>query len=319
MPFPKALPLTGYGLLGLTWRPDKLPDERCFGAMKAAIENGATVWSSSSIYGMPPEPPTAGLHLLRRFFEKYPEYADQVTLFIRACCDATTLAATNTREGVVASFAECNEILAPFKKIDVFGPARIDPNVPLEETIGTLKELMDRGDIGAVGLSEVRAETIRKASNICRISVVEVEFSLWSTEVLTNAVAAICKELEIPILTYSPLGYGFLTGKVRKLEDIPKGDIRLMFGRFQPEVKQMPFLDVHTWCHSGRRYKTDKNESLAAFLQEHRARGSGGRDSQGERGQPSSTRATVDPGSFESRSLRDHYSDPRCYSRRPCS
>lgn len=204
--------------------------------MKAAIENGATVWSSSSIYGMPPELPTAGLHLLHRFFEKYPEYADKVTLFIRACCDATTLTATNTREGVLASFAECNEILAPFKKIDVFGPARIDSNVPLEETIGTLKELMERGDIAAVGLSEVRAETIRNARRICPISVVEAEFSLWSTEILTNGVAATCKDFDIPILTYSPLGYGFLTGRVRKLEDIPKGDIRLMLGRFQPEV-----------------------------------------------------------------------------------
>ena len=99
MPLP--LPPVGYGLLGLTWRPQVTPDEQAFAAMKAAIAHGATVWSSSSIYGMPPEPPTAGLYLLRRYFTRYPEDAENVTLFIRACCNSAMLAATNTREGVL--------------------------------------------------------------------------------------------------------------------------------------------------------------------------------------------------------------------------
>ncbi|KAI5924791.1 NADP-dependent oxidoreductase domain-containing protein [Camillea tinctor] len=245
---PNPLPPTGYGLLGFTWRPTVTPDEQAFQAMRAAIANGATIWSSSSIYGMLPEPPTAGLHLLRRYFTKYPEDAGKVTLFIRACCDAATLGATNTREGVRASAAECNEILAGAKKIDIFGPARMDPNVPMEETMGAFKELMEEGAIGAVGLSEVRAETIRKANSLCPISVVEVEFSLWSTEILTNGVAGTCKELAIPILTYSPLGYGFLAGQVRKLEDIPKGDVRHNLDRFQPEHfhKNIELLDQVT-------------------------------------------------------------------------
>ncbi|KAI1499963.1 Aldo/keto reductase [Biscogniauxia marginata] len=248
MPLKKPLPATGFGLLGMTWRAKVTPDEQAFAAMKAAIANGATIWSSSSIYGSPPEPPTAGLWLLRRYFEKYPEDADKVTLFIRACSDAATLSATNTREGVRASAAECNAILGPFKKMDIFGPARMDPAVPMEETMGALKELLDEGAIGAVGLSEVRAETIRKANALCPISVVEVEFSLWSTDILTNGVAETCKELDIPILTYAPLGYGFLTGQVRKLEDIPKGDLRLMTGRFQPEnfYKNIELVDKLT-------------------------------------------------------------------------
>ncbi|KAI2622394.1 NADP-dependent oxidoreductase domain-containing protein [Hypoxylon sp. NC1633] len=235
MPLSKPLPPTGFGLLGMTWRPQVTPDEQAFQAMKAAIANGATIWSTSSIYGMLPEPPTAGLHLLRRYFTKYPEDADKVTLFVRACYDAATLMPVNTRDGVRSSAAECNKILGDFKKIDVFGPARMDANVPIKETMGALKELMEEGAFGAVGLSEVRAETIRAASTFCPISIVEIEFSLWSTKILTNGVAETCKELDIHILTYSPLGYGFLTGQVRKLEDIPKGDIRHMFGRFQPE------------------------------------------------------------------------------------
>ncbi|KAI2825156.1 hypothetical protein CBS115989_115 [Aspergillus niger] len=152
--------------------------------MKAAISRGATIWSSSSVYGMPPQPPTAGLHLLRRYFDKYPEDADKVTLFIRAFSDAATLSPTCTRAGVRASFDECRQILGDAKKIDIFGPARMDRNVPVEETLGALRELMDEGLIGGVGLSEVGANTIRKAHAVCPVSVVEVEFSLWSTDIL---------------------------------------------------------------------------------------------------------------------------------------
>jgi pyridoxine 4-dehydrogenase len=204
--------------------------------MKTAIENGATVWSSCSIYGMPPEPPTAGLRLLRRYFEKYPEDAPKVTLFIRACHDAAIGTPRCTRDDVRASWEECNSILSGFKKIDVFGPSRMDKNVPVEETVGALKELQDEGKIGAVGLSEVRAETIRRAAAICPIKFAEVEFSLWSTEILDNGVAAAAKESNTTLLAYAPLGYGFLTGAIKKLEDIPEGDIRLLFGRFHPEV-----------------------------------------------------------------------------------
>ncbi|KAL7650496.1 hypothetical protein ACMYSQ_010279 [Aspergillus niger] len=235
MPLPKPLPITGFGLLGMTWRPIPTPDDQAFGAMKAAISRGATIWSSSSVYGMPPQPPTAGLHLLRRYFDKYPEDADKVTLFIRACSDAATLSPTCTRAGVRASFDECRQVLGDAKKIDIFGPARMDRNVPVEETLGALRELMDEGLIGGVGLSEVGANTIRKAHAVCPVSVVEVEFSLWSTDILENGVAETCKELDVPILPYAPLGYGFLTGQVKRLEDIPEGDIRHLFGRFQPE------------------------------------------------------------------------------------
>ena len=127
----------------------------------------------------------------------------------------------------------------------------MDSNVPVEETVGALKELVEEGRIGAVGLSEVGESSIRRAQAVCPINVVEIEFSLWSTEMLTNGIAAACKELDIPILTYSPLGYGFLTGQVKTLNDIPKGDIRHMFGRFQPQVQgshSSPFRLNRDFC-----------------------------------------------------------------------
>ncbi|RYP45746.1 hypothetical protein DL768_007954 [Monosporascus sp. mg162] len=237
MPLKKPLPATGLGVLGMTWREKAAPDEQAFPAMKAAIANGATIWSSSSIYGSPPNPPTAGLWLLRHYFEKYPEDTDKLYEIEIGGYSASgePYQASNLRqEGVRASAAECKSILGPFK-MDVFGPARMDPAVPMEETMGALKGLLEEGAFGTVGLSKVRAKTIRKANALCPISVVEIEFPLWGTEILTNGVAETCKELDIPMLPYAPLGYGFLTGRFRNLEDVPKGDLRLMTGRFQPE------------------------------------------------------------------------------------
>ncbi|KAI1486031.1 NADP-dependent oxidoreductase domain-containing protein [Biscogniauxia mediterranea] len=217
----QPLPRTGFGLLSFTWRPQAISDDQAFAAMKAAIDNGATVWSSSSIYGIPPEPPTADLLLLRRYFQKYPEDARKVTLFIR--------------EEMRAIWEECNQMIGGVKYIDIFGPARMNRKIPAEETIGALKKLQDEGKVGAVSLSELRVETIRRASAVCPIRFAVIEFSLWSTEMLDNGVAFAVKECNVSLMCYAPLGYGFLTGAIKKIGDIPEGDSRHKIGRFQPE------------------------------------------------------------------------------------
>ncbi|KAI1506776.1 putative pyridoxal reductase [Biscogniauxia marginata] len=224
---------TGFGLMGMTWRPKHTPDKQAFAAMKTAIAQGATFWSSADYYGMPE--PSAGLALLRRYFQAYPEDASKVTLFIKCCVDFKTMAPKTTRDQVLASAEACFKELDGAKKIDVLGPARMDPNVPLEETLGAFRELVDAGKIGGVGMSEVGAQTIEKANAIYPLSLVEVEFSLWTPDLLTNGVAAVAKRLDIPLVAYSPLGRGFLTGQIKTVDDIPEGDIRRRFDRFQPE------------------------------------------------------------------------------------
>lgn len=224
---------TGLGLMGLTWRANPTPDTEAFKLLSAAIEDGAVFWSTAEIYGMPD--PTAGLQLVRRYFEAHPEHKDKVTLFVKGCSDLKTMAPTTTRDGIRQSITNCLEILGGVKTIDVFGPARMDPSVPLTETMTALNELVGEGKIRGIGLSEVGASTLEKAHAIAPLSLVEVEFSLWSTEILTNGVAASAKKIGVPIVAYSPLGRGFLTGQIRSPSDIPAGDIRLYLDRFQPE------------------------------------------------------------------------------------
>ncbi|KAF7532255.1 hypothetical protein G7054_g8091 [Neopestalotiopsis clavispora] len=224
---------TGFGLMGMTWRAHSTPDGQAFAAMKAAIANGATVWSTAEFYGTPE--PTEGLALLRRYFDAYPEDASKVTLSVKGCVDLQTIYPKNSRADVIASVNNCIRALGPTKQIDVFSLTRGDPNVPLEETLGALRELVEEGKIGGIGLSEVSSSTIEKANAIAPISLVEVEFSLWSTDILTNGVATTTKKLGIPIVAYAPLGRGFLTGQLKSPADIPEGDIRRMLDRFQPE------------------------------------------------------------------------------------
>lgn len=204
--------------------------------MKTAIAEGATIWSSAEFYGSPE--PTMNLQLLHRYFTKYPEDADKVTLFVKGGANLKTLHPKCSAADIKASVANCNRVLAGAKKIDVFGLARIDHSVPIEETIGALAELVDDGTIGGIGLSEASAATIEKAHKVHSLALLEVEFSLWSTEILSNGVAQTAQKLKIPIVAYSPLGRGFLTGQIKSPSDIPQGDMRLHFDRFQPEVGQ---------------------------------------------------------------------------------
>ena len=95
------------------------------------------------------------------------------------------------------------------KKLDIFECARRDPNVPLEVTFGVMqKEYIDKGLLGGISLSEVRADTIHEAVKVAKIVAVEVELSLWATDVLTNGVAAACAQYNIPLVAYSPIGRG---------------------------------------------------------------------------------------------------------------
>ena len=153
--------------------------------------------------------------------------------------------AANTRR----SIRESIDVLAQAgKKLDLWESARVDPDTPIETTMTAAKEFIDSGELGGVCLSECSADTIRRASKVVKISAVEVEFSLWSTEILDNGVASTCAELEIPIIAYSPLGRGFLTGQIRSRADIPADDFRLSVPRFSEEnfPKNLQLVDEIT-------------------------------------------------------------------------
>ena len=176
--------------------------------MRAALERGSIAWNGGELYGTPER---NSLQLLAEYFTKYPEDADKVVLSIKGgCIPGTTPVPDGSRKNVQRSIEECLKWLDGKKFLDLFEVARLDPNVPVEETIGAITEYIKAGKVGGLSLSEVNAKTIRKIHAIHPVSAVEVELSLWSTHILENGVAQTCGELGIPIIAYSPLGSGFL-------------------------------------------------------------------------------------------------------------
>ena len=199
--------------------------------MKAALNSGVNFWNGGELYG---KPHANSLHLLNRYFTKYPEDADKVVVSIKGSISTTKRAPDNSEKNIRRSIDECLKVLDGKKFLDLFEPARQDPNVPLEETINAMAKYIKEGKLGGISLSEVTEDQIRNAEKLHKIAAVEVEMSLHSPDILYNGVAKTCAELDIPIIAYSPMGRGLLTATISKPEDIEKSDIRHHLPRFQP-------------------------------------------------------------------------------------
>ncbi|KAK3382435.1 NADP-dependent oxidoreductase domain-containing protein [Lasiosphaeria ovina] len=207
---------TGFGLMGLTWRHTPPSQEQAFETLRASLKNGMNFWNGGEIYGTPEY---NSLVLLEQYFEKYPEDADKVVLSIKGASGAH--GPDGSPENVRRSIDNCLKLLKGRKKLDIFECARRDPKVPLEVTFAVIQEYIDKGLVGGISLSEVKASTIHEAVKLAKIVAVEVELSLFSPDVLTNGVAAACAEHNIPLVGYSPIGRGMLTGRFKTFEDLP--------------------------------------------------------------------------------------------------
>ena len=119
--------------------------------------------------------------------------------------------------------------------IDLYYLHRVDPNTPIEDTVGAMKELVQEGLVGAIGLSEVSPDTLRRANTVHPITALQSEYSLWTRDP-ENGVLAACRELGVGFVPYSPLGRGFLTGQIRTPDDFAPDDFRRHNPRFQGDA-----------------------------------------------------------------------------------
>ena len=223
----------GFGTIGLTntHKPPVLTED-AIAILKAALNAGSNFWNAGEVYG---SPQYNSLHLLNAYFTKYPVDAEKVVVSVKGCFDMKAVKTMNDAQGVKASIENCLGILDGKCQIDVFEATRGEPDVPIEVTVGAIPDFVTACQVGSIGLSECSAATIRRASAVHPIAAVEVELSLFETGIFRNGVADACKEFGIPIIAYSPLSRGFLSGQIRKNEDIEK-DFRRIFPRFQQDV-----------------------------------------------------------------------------------
>ena len=150
----------------------------------------------------------------------------------------------NGRPEYVAAACDASLARLGVERIDVYYQHRVDPTVPIEETVGAMAELVAAGKVGHLGLSEAAPQTVRRAHAVHPITALQTEYSLWTRDP-EDEILAVTRELGIGFVAYSPLGRGFLTARLASIEDLPEGDFRRFNPRFEGENFQRN-LDVVT-------------------------------------------------------------------------
>jgi aryl-alcohol dehydrogenase-like predicted oxidoreductase len=232
----------GLGLMSMSGIYGNANDEESIGVIHHALERGVNHLDSSDMYGWGHNETLLGRALKGGWRQK----ALVVTKFGQ-------VKGADGKQGVDGrpEYVEqaCNASLKRLgvDVIDLYDQHRVDPNVPIEETVGAMKKLVEQGKVRALGLSEARPETIRRAHKVHPIAAVQNEFSLMYRSEGEETLRA-TRELGITLVAYAPLGRSMLTGSVHGKQDLPEGDRRLAHPRFQGE-------------------NLDKNVALAARLE----------------------------------------------------
>jgi aryl-alcohol dehydrogenase-like predicted oxidoreductase len=195
-----------------------------------AIDLGVTFFDTSDIYG-----PFTNEELVGRALLPHRAKVQIATKFgIVRKKEDPTFRAVDSSPAYVRSACEASLQRLGVETIDLYYQHRVDPKVPIEETVGAMARLVEEGKIRYLGLSEAGPETIRRAHATHPITALQTEYSLWSREVEEEILPTV-RELGIGFVAYSPLGRGFLTGQIKRFEDLAPDDWRRSSPRFQGE------------------------------------------------------------------------------------
>lgn len=222
----------GLGCMGLSFGYGPATDkQQAISLIRTAVERGVTFFDTAEIYGPLTNEEVVG--------EALAPFRGQVVIatkfgFKPASEGETHWSALDSRPDHIKEAVEGSLKRLKVDAIDLYYQHRVDPNTPIEETVGEMARLLEEGKVRHLGLSEAAVETIRRAHAVHPITALQTEYSLWSREP-EDGILDVCRELGIGFVPYSPLGRGFLTGQIKSFDDLAPDDYRRNGPRFQGE------------------------------------------------------------------------------------
>ncbi len=252
----------GLGCMGLSYGYGPAVDKQeGISLIRAAVERGVTFFDTAEAYG-----PFANEELVG---EALAPYRDKVVVATKFGFkfDPTTgaLNGVNSQPEHIKEVAEASLKRLKTDVIDLFYQHRVDPNVPMEDVAGTVKDLIQQGKVKHFGLSEAGVQTIRRAHAVQPVTALQSEYSLWWREPEEEILSAL-EELGIGFVPFSPLGKGFLTGKINQDTKFDKTDFRNIVPRFTPEARKANQALVDLLSKVAERKKATPAQIALAWL-----------------------------------------------------
>ncbi|KAJ1783398.1 hypothetical protein LPJ59_006591 [Coemansia sp. RSA 2399] len=235
------VPRIGFGTMGLTSSYEVADESESLAVLNHAADIGCTFWDTADVYGQGSNKRLVGkvlkdrrseVFLCTKFGHTFAELEEGGSLD-KPMADA--ISGINGHPDYVRQAVQRSLERLGVDRIDLYIQHRVDLDVPIEDTVRAMAELVKEGKVRYLGLSECSAATLRRAYAVHPIASVQYEYNAWSLDVETNGVLEACRELGVTFVAYSPLGRGFLTGELRSFADLREGDARRRHPRFQPE------------------------------------------------------------------------------------
>jgi aryl-alcohol dehydrogenase-like predicted oxidoreductase len=223
----------GFGCMGLNFSyGHSLSKAESITLIRQAVERGETFFDTAEVYG-----PFTNEEIVGEALKPVRERVVIATKFGLNIEDGKW-SGMNSRPEHIREVADASLKRLGIEVIDLFYQHRVDPNVPIEEVAGAVKDLIGAGKVRHFGLSEPGAQTVRRAHAVQPVAALQNEYSLWTRGPETNGILDACEELGIGLVAYSPLGKGFLTGAIGKESKLGENDFRKLLPRFTPEAME---------------------------------------------------------------------------------